>query len=37
MEFEGWDLGLLRVFFSPLAVLADKMEVVLFSIGLRNA
>ena len=37
MEFEAGDLGLLRVFFSALAVFAKEMEVVLFSICLRNA
>ena len=36
MEFEAWDLGLLRVFFSTFAVLANKMEVVFFSICLGN-
>ena len=37
MEFETWDLGLLRVLFSALTILADKVEVVLFGICLRNA
>lgn len=37
MKFETWDLGLLCIFFSAFAILADKMEIVLFSICLRNS
>ena len=37
MEFEAWDLGLLRVLFSAFAILTDKVEVVLFCICLSNA
>ena len=37
MEFETWDLRLLRVLFSAFAILADEVEVVLFGICLRNA
>lgn len=36
MKFETWDLGLLRIFFSAFAILADEMEVVLFGICLSN-
>ena len=36
MKFETRDLGLLRVFFSAFAILADEMEVVLFGIYLRK-
>jgi len=37
VKFETWYLGLLRVFFSALAVMADEVEVILFRFGLRNA
>ena len=37
MEFETGNLGLLRVLFSAFAILADKVEVVLFGICLRDA
>lgn len=37
MKFEAWDFGLLGIFFSALAVLADKMEIVLFCICLGEA
>lgn len=36
MKFEAWDLGLLCIFFSAFAILADEMEVVLFGICLRK-
>lgn len=36
MKFETWDLGLLRVFFSAFAILADEMKVVLFGIFLSD-
>lgn len=36
MKFETWDLGLLRIFFSAFAILANKMEVVLFGVCLRD-
>lgn len=36
MELETWDLGLLRVFFSAFAILADEMEIVLFGICLTD-
>ena len=36
MELETWNLGLLRIFFSASAILADKVEVVLFGVCLRN-
>lgn len=34
MKFEARDLGLLRIFFSPFAVLTDEMKVVLFGVCL---
>ncbi len=37
MEFKTWDLRLLRVFFSPFAIMADEMEVLLFSFCLGDA
>ena len=36
MEFETWDLGLLRVFFSAFAILTDEVEIVLFGFCLRD-
>ena len=36
MKLETWNLGLLRIFFSASAILADKVEVVLFGVCLRN-
>lgn len=36
MKFKTRDLGLLRIFFSALAISADKMEVVLFGICLSD-
>ena len=36
MEFEAGNLGLLCIFFSSLAVIADKMEIVLLSLRLRD-
>ena len=36
MEFETWDLGLLRVFFSAFAILADEMEIVHFGVCLTD-
>ena len=36
MKLETRNLGFLRIFFSASAILADKVEVVLFGICLRN-
>lgn len=37
MKFETWDLRLLRVFFSPFAIMTDEMEVLLFGFCLGDA
>ena len=37
MEFETWDLGLLRIFFSALAIMADEVEVIFLGFLLGDA
>ena len=37
MEFETWNLGLLRVFLTPLTVMADEVEILLLSFFLGES
>jgi hypothetical protein len=37
VEFETRDLGLLRVFFSPPAIMTDEMKVVFLGFFLGDA